>query len=136
MLIMPSGRIRPQRTPTGKHQPTSVHRLTTEYKGRGRGSAVSWGAPAAQVIYLCPVILNIPPGQSDAKQEQAAEPAEGAQSIAVMGKNFENWKRLHRIDVKLGRSHRVQSLEQASDLIFNQLRSLFWFCLVPSATAA
>lgn len=30
----------------------------------------------------------------------------------------------------------MQSLEQASDLIFNQLRSLFWFCLVPSATAA
>lgn len=30
----------------------------------------------------------------------------------------------------------MQSLEQAFDLIFNQLRSLFWFCLVPSATAA
>lgn len=53
--------------------------------------AVGWGAPAAQLIYLCPVILNIPPGQSDAKQEPAAEPAEGAQSIALMGKNLENW---------------------------------------------
>lgn len=30
----------------------------------------------------------------------------------------------------------MQSLEQTFDLIFNQLRSLFWFCLVPSATAA
>lgn len=30
----------------------------------------------------------------------------------------------------------MQPLEQASNLSFNQLPSLFWFCLVPSATAA
>lgn len=30
----------------------------------------------------------MPPGQSNAKQEQAAEPAEGAQSIALMGKKL------------------------------------------------